>query len=154
MCEVVGLIKLTVCLPLGSQSPYTNHGARTSASHCLPADTHFTQVTHHETPSLHCVLHTLFESTTASLSDQSASPKPFIKAPRGFFVSSDRPQAEFPSAFQDSLCVCILFVHPQSLPAPEPPRDQLHLQHLSHVLHALQTSGTTFKHNADTVSTL
>ena len=73
------------CLPLGSQSPYTNHGARTSASHCLPADTHFTQVTHHETPSLHCVLHTLFESTTASLSDQSASPKPFIKAPRGFF---------------------------------------------------------------------
>ena len=45
------------------------------------------------------------------------------------------------------------FCASQSLPAPEPPSDQLHHQHLSHVLHALQTSWTTFKHNADTVST-
>ena len=100
---------LEVVCPLGSQSPYTNHGARTSASHCLPADTHFTQVTHHETPSLHCVLHTLFESISIHdcLSLRSISiAKAFHKGPKRIFpspVTGHRPSSQVLSR---SACEC------------------------------------------------
>ena len=70
--------------------------------------------------------------TTAS-PRSSASPSPCIKASRRFLSQVTGHRPEFPSALQDNLCVCIISVHPQSLPTPEPPSDQHQHQHLSHV---------------------
>ena len=62
-------------------------------------------------------------------------------------VTGHRP--EFQVLAGQPVCVCSISVHPQSLP----PSDQHQHQHLSHVPPRPPDDQTTFKHDADNVST-
>ena len=121
------------CLPPGRRSLLIHHGSKTRPEN-LRHNRHISDISRDPSLSLCATPFALSPSRPTTAPPRSISIA--ITLHQGLKkilsqVTGHRPK--FPSALQDNLCVCILSVHPQSLPTPEPPSDQHQHQHLSHV---------------------